>query len=276
MKEMKTITINGVTYTVTDPDAASIDDSKVGADAWSSKNTIDRLCPSFTESGYIVTCEPVEGYPLTVTSAETSSTFIRYGKNLLDMSAENVKKINWIGSNGTVSPNHWGVELILPPGTYTIKAAGSSGDYIYAQANDIYGTKYIKPFEKSPVAGGQPNPAQTATFAEWVRMYIYDALSPAHDTNYPKYGAMQVFNKYNIQLEVGNTATAYEPCNAEEFSFTSYEDGVSRATVPALPGVNTFINYVDGMTVTGRADPNAINRKTAERLAALEAAMINT
>jgi hypothetical protein len=66
MKTFKTITINGVTYAVTDPDAATIEDTSIGAAAWSSKNIVDKLCPSFTESGAIVTCEPVEGYPLEV------------------------------------------------------------------------------------------------------------------------------------------------------------------------------------------------------------------
>ena len=36
MKEMKTLTINGAQYTIADPDAAHIDDSKVGTSAWSS------------------------------------------------------------------------------------------------------------------------------------------------------------------------------------------------------------------------------------------------
>ena len=46
--------------------AVEINDTAVGADAWSSKNIVDKLCPTFTESGSVVTCEPVEGYPLEV------------------------------------------------------------------------------------------------------------------------------------------------------------------------------------------------------------------
>lgn len=68
MKKMKTLTVNGVTYTVEDPDAAHIDDGKVSADVWSSKNTVDKLCPSFAKRGAVVTCEPVEGYSLDVVS----------------------------------------------------------------------------------------------------------------------------------------------------------------------------------------------------------------
>lgn len=55
-------------------DACRVDDTAVGDDVWSSKNTVDKLCPSFTESGAVVICEPVEGYPLSVvTSADGSS-----------------------------------------------------------------------------------------------------------------------------------------------------------------------------------------------------------
>ena len=88
MKEMKTLTINGVTYTVADPDAAHIDDGAVSADtAWSGAKVsaemdkrissgisaaelalVDKLCPGFVESGAVVCCQPVEGYPLGVVS----------------------------------------------------------------------------------------------------------------------------------------------------------------------------------------------------------------
>lgn len=45
---------------------AEIDDTAVGASAWSSKNIIDMLCPLLEESGNPVVCYPVAGYPLGV------------------------------------------------------------------------------------------------------------------------------------------------------------------------------------------------------------------
>lgn len=45
-----------------------IDNKKIEGAAWSSKNTMDRLCPSFAESGSVVACEPIEGYPLEIIS----------------------------------------------------------------------------------------------------------------------------------------------------------------------------------------------------------------
>ena len=83
MKKMKTLTVNGETFAVCDPEAARIDDSVVGEQAWSGKQILDRLCPAFTESGTIVACEPVEGYPLDVQTAEGATKILRTGKNLL-------------------------------------------------------------------------------------------------------------------------------------------------------------------------------------------------
>ena len=49
-------------------EAHIIDDSKIGEAAWSGLNSIERLCPPFTESGTAIRCEPIEGYPLKVTT----------------------------------------------------------------------------------------------------------------------------------------------------------------------------------------------------------------
>lgn len=59
--------IRGTTITTPIARHAVADDSAISRKPWSSKNTVDKLCPSFTESGSIVCCEPVEDYPLEVT-----------------------------------------------------------------------------------------------------------------------------------------------------------------------------------------------------------------
>lgn len=45
-------------------DGTQIDDTTVGADAWSSKHIVDMLCPPLEETGNPVACYPVAGYPL--------------------------------------------------------------------------------------------------------------------------------------------------------------------------------------------------------------------
>lgn len=48
--------------------AEQIDDATVSDKAWSSKNTVDKLCPTFEITDTHLTCEPLEGYPLEVVS----------------------------------------------------------------------------------------------------------------------------------------------------------------------------------------------------------------
>ena len=85
MKRIKTLTVGGETYRITDPEAARIDDTAVQEEtAWSGKHTVDMLAPAFLESGSIVACQPVAGYPLTV-QAQEGATVTRCGKNLWDL-----------------------------------------------------------------------------------------------------------------------------------------------------------------------------------------------
>ena len=60
--------IRGTTVNTPIARHAVTDDSVVSKKPWSSMNTVDKLCPTFTETGSVVICEPVEGYPLHVVS----------------------------------------------------------------------------------------------------------------------------------------------------------------------------------------------------------------
>ena len=94
---------------------AEIHNNAVGADAWSSKAIIDRLCPGFTESGNVAQCQPVEGYPLEVASQITPSlegttqlTLTQLGKNLLTNDESLIyKHRNLYIAAGTGRANYW-------------------------------------------------------------------------------------------------------------------------------------------------------------------------
>lgn len=60
--------IRGTTITTPIARHAVTDDSTVSLKPWSSKNTVDKLCPSFHEIGDIVVCSPLEGSPIEVVS----------------------------------------------------------------------------------------------------------------------------------------------------------------------------------------------------------------
>lgn len=63
-KMLKGINFPGLEDTYMVP---QINDTAINAkDVWSSKNTVDKLCPAFEESGDAVFCKPLEDYPLEV------------------------------------------------------------------------------------------------------------------------------------------------------------------------------------------------------------------
>ena len=121
---------------------AEIDDSAVGANAWSSKHIIDMLCPKIEESGNPVQCYPVAGYPLGVTASwepvqEGSGEPYPAGggKNLFNPAWMPEKRVSagvtWtITPDGTVTANgttdktayYDSNNFSLPAGTYTISA----------------------------------------------------------------------------------------------------------------------------------------------------------
>jgi hypothetical protein len=242
MKQMKTLTVNGTTYAVTDPTAPRIDDAVVGDAPWSAKKIVDTLCPGFTETGSIVTCTPVAGYPLEVTA---DSAVTRCGRNLFDKRYDKMHSVSFIDSNGNPSKTYWGYEFILPPGSYTLRSypAGTYNEgYLYGAVTNLDG-KYVQFW---PAAYGPDLSARPATFTEWVKVIIYEAATPFEMAG-SQGSSWAWFSRFNVQLEVGNTATTFEPYNGETFA--------PGDAVPALPGVNTLWAENGQITVTGRAVP---------------------
>ena len=257
MKQMKTLTVNGVTYTVTDPNAPRLDDTAVGEGAWSAKKIVDTLCPAFSKTGDIVTCNPVAGYPLQV---EAQTPITRCGKNLAKLRSLTTDIIGGLTSkveaDGTLSVNGestidynnvyitnvsaWGEPLRLGAGKYTLLCRLLEGT-----VTDAYGVLQI-----SKLAGG--------TGYEYFELGAPLSFQLAEDCRVMvilqfRKGGTAVDGKLQLQLEVGETATAYEPFRQDIF-----EPG---QTVPALPGVNTIRAESGQVTVTGRADPAYIIEK---------------
>ena len=236
MKEMKTLTVNGITYAVTDPTAARIDDSVIGDAPWSAKKIVDTLCPAFTATGNPVVCTPVEGYPLEVTS---DSTVKRCGKNLFDFT-QRPYQVTYVNASGSSYPR-WGFAIYLPAGTYTLHAeeiTPSKNEYfLYGTVMNADGTYQ----EGCALRSGPNNHTRTVTLASGDSILLYDGNGGLLQQ------AIDLFAKFNIQCETGTTATAYAPYRGETFA--------PGEVVPALAGVNTLWAESGQITVTGRALP---------------------
>ena len=246
MKTMKTLTVNGVTYTVTDPNAAVIDDAGVGAGAWSGKHIAELLCPAFSAAGKLVTCEPLQGYPLTVTGATGPVT--RCGKNLFDDVAfykengfQQQEDGTWFGTqkNKTIFTNTAGM-----PGSFTLSGYGMRvGPSLVFQVYYTDGTSQYTsavPTDKVGKMVYTTDDKKTVQKIDWL---------------FRDFGSMYV---RDFQLEYGAVATAYAPCTRETFA--------AGAEVPALKGVNTLWGQGEEIAVAGRLDPVAAYEKLAAKV----------
>lgn len=360
MAEMKTLTIidnthTSKTYTVTDPDAANIDDTITSPDkTWSSKNIVDKLCPAFEETGPVVTCEPVEGYPLSVvstiepsTDGYTNTKLTRCGKNILDVSTAGVYHNNSSSPSKDISVTKTGLHIealkassgdsyrcgfclgtvkelvgktLTLANNYLTSANGNPYNRI-----GFYGTN-VKPTSagKKPIyanggyigLSGSTKQLAYSTEActytvtgdeecEYIAILFYFAAGCA-----VVIGDLTEIS--NVQVEIGDTATAYEPYRGESFTMefggtvyggsldwnsgvltvTHGSDGAELAEpytiqltpqeIAGLEGLNTLYADNGNITVSCRLDPVSIikNQKTInedllDRVAALEAAVVN-
>lgn len=205
----------------------------------------EKVCRSVTKTGTMVVCHPVGDYPLTVTTESGATTITRCGKNLLDLSEGKVVPVQYVYDTGGLSDARYGVELIVPPGTYTIKAAvktGTPADYVYAAACNL--DKTVSFGFMSPVVN-TTLPVETKTFTEWARIYVYNAIGKLPGGQSLS-GTMAIFNKYDIQLEVGSEATPFEPYVGESFNVGDI--------IPSLTGTNVVWADTGNLTVTYTTD----------------------
>ena len=214
---------------------------------------IDKLCPSFTESGAFVTCEPVKGYPLEITTEEEATTVTRVrGKNLFGGDALANKLVSLNGGaekdtdNGTISftAKDMGTKLLFNKfkenTQYTFIFYGTNtGDSRQANLAIYYTDGSTAEEVKFPVKGQKGTiivkSAAGKTVAR-IGTYYYSGTTVLY------YDQCGIFE--------GNvSADAFEPYHGEIF-----EKGEQ---VLALDGVNTIWADKGEITVSGRADPVA-------------------
>lgn len=222
---------------------------------WRFKDIIDKLCPSFSESGRAVRCEPVEGYPLSVTTEEGATTISRCGKNLIDYTkaeGRNASSVVNIIENGVewTAGNYY---FIIP---CDIKAGEtvmfSCVDTAAAMASAVLYDRTAKNNCSKQESIGKP---LTAT-ADANAICVYKA-NPATAIETP-------IVLTHLQLECGSVATEYEP-------YKGIETFAPSETVPALSGVNTIWADSGEITVTGKSDPVAIIEKLTNAFISLGA-----
>ena len=224
---------------------------------------VDKLCPTFTESGSIAVCEPVEGYPLEVVTAVAEAgelTLQHSGKNLFDFN-QGVSAVNYTNANGVGSKRN-GYAIRLPAGTYTLKANNPrhNNQYIYGCINGADGSHK----GKCDLVQATSIKKQTVTIEDGDVIYIYDGQEHTITKS------NEVFAAFDIQLEVGSSATTYEPYCGQTYTAEAAEAGAYNwPAIAALPGTNYLYSDSGDTTVIGRADPTVVIEKLTNAIIAL-------
>lgn len=226
-----------------------INDNKISADfAWSSQKIIDTLAPAFEVSGPIVSCNPIEGYPLYIVA---SIEPLQEGEG--DPRPENVRPINgWealkLTQNGKNlaggeftsiqidSSERWGyLTPMLLAGKYSWLAEYASDDinapYVYAKIIYQNGTQsnaqYITTNEGTIYKNGTINMDASG------RLFVYAAATAGEQI------AAETLSKVNLQIEPGTEyPTSYEPYRDETFA-VDFGQTVYGGTLDLKSGILT-------------------------------------
>lgn len=167
------------------------------------------------------------------------------GKNLFDNDTSKIKAVNYILDG--VENTRYGYEIPLPAGTYTIHAEVKEGQnpagyYIYGCVTDRSG---VRIGNAATIVVDTTLKAFNFTIKSGEIFKLYNASATATDTI--PYTA-SLFEKYNIQIEVGTTATAYTPFIAnEDISVTKYGKNLLSFKNFVYETTGTKISWENGL-----------------------------
>jgi hypothetical protein len=206
-----------------------------------------------SESGVAVRCEPIEGYPLSITAADGATTISRCGKNLIYYTQavpRNAESIVNIIENGVewAEGNHY---FKIP---CSIKAGSVVAFSCLDAAGAIEGATLYNSVTKVACSDMSRNGKGVTATADADMVYIYKK-NPSTQIETP-------IVVTNLQLECGEVATAYE-------MYTGIEPFTPGETIPAWSGVNTIWADIGEITVSGRADIAAMFEKLTNAIIAL-------
>lgn len=257
-----------------------IDDSSIGTDAWSSKNILDTLCPTFSYStlNTAIECEPLEGYPLNVIVEFLEETTVsdvknlvlnQTGKNMFNMTIPKDKAGMRFSRNndgglfiiGTpTASNRFELGTItLPAGTYTF----GIGRELSAVENqpEIY-CRLIEPgATKATITWvGVENSSQKFTLGKTTTLnaeiIIHNNFRLINKIIYP-------------QIEVGSVATKFETYRGKSYSidFTNIPDNFDVFSYDFNKGLLEYFNpntgsyefiYLDPQPIIGMSGINCL------------------
>lgn len=198
---------------------AEIDDSAVGADAWSSKHIIDKLCPKIEESGNPVQCYPVAGYPLGVTASWEP---VQEGEGEPYPAGGGKNTIPFPSNSNSYPQSRNGLTVEAKDGAYIVNGTATADTYFSVCNLEIGGFEDFGNFALSGCpAGGSTTSTYYLALYTGEKWYADIGAGTAGQLNTIGSGArIEITIKagytasnltFRPQLEKGTTATAWAP-----------------------------------------------------------------
>ena len=257
--------------------AATIDNYSIGRDAWSSKNTVDRLCTDIAGSGWAAVCEPVlADYPLSVVTQLpedgcTGLTLRHFGENLLNVTATSKKEngvtftVNSDGSiatTGTATADTFlelGKVQLINGTSYTLAGCPKDGGQT---KHSIYYSSYVD-------AGDGATIKLTKTTNATFRIKIATGTNADGLVFRPVVYETNNSKTYSVKFGTTINGGSYDWNSGVLTDANGEETKLTAQTIAALDGVNTLWVDVGTNTVTGKADPVAVINKLTNAILAL-------
>lgn len=246
-------------------DAPQIDDSAISAaNPWSSKQIVDTLAPAFSTSGPVVTCNPVEGYPLHVVSQIVP---VQEGEG--DPSPDNVRPIRgwteanlWVAGKNlwdndyAMNPDNWengmyyALRLPLAPNaTYTLSMSKNN---MFKDYNPDYNAKFAFYLGEIPYTWAGNKLIGNTYVLDVPLTYTFSTSDKPMYANlyigtYGESGFEIAFTELlvNLQIEAGSTPTPYTPYNPASKTITlPFGQTVYGGTLDWTTGVLTVDKIV--------------------------------
>lgn len=244
---------------------AQIDDAVASfSKVWSSKRTLDRLCPAFEANGGMVSCHPVEGYPLGVKSrivavqtgegdpspdnirpimGWNAASLTRCGKNLFSNDVNRVQQIDMKNSSGG-DITRWGYVLDLPAGNYVIKGEYKENNLKY----EIYALVVYKDNKQhngtpaiNPLAYGILGKATAFTVGRGEQLVIHSGSATDIANSIIRFGKLNLY----IFADDGNTESV--PYQGDTYT-TQFPETIYGGEYDWVTGVLTVTHDKDNGT----------------------------
>lgn len=272
-------------------DGAQLNDNAVNiTEAWSSKKIVDTLCPAFSVSGNPVTCNPVEGYPLSAVvtlEPKQAGTGDPSPDNVRPISGYDEVTVNVRGKNvfdSSIIPlgNDKGINLSFNAETQTFTMNGTttlpSAPYFAVYLENLIPTSESMTITVVKVGGSITIPdgkyalayfGKGDEYGQTVNSILNATLDgetkTASNINDKKYltrfwfylndGIVCDELKFKIQVEYGNTPTPYEPYQPGTTAQLSLPETIYGGTVDAVTGVGSktwgYIASYNGESLPG-------------------------